>query len=125
MRATPAALAPDCESHRSTEFSAAILIGGARSSGIHLGLAREHLTASPRLGVSFAFAAALLLAAALAAFVHPRGEAPSLAEPADAIGLITQFPQLVALILGIWLYRKNRGWLVPPHQRRRIRWIRT
>jgi|SRR5215207_9581731 len=124
MSARPAAWAPDRVSHRSTALSAAILICCALICGVHLGLAPEHLTESPRFGDSFAFAAALVLAAALAAFVH-RGEALSLAEPADAIGLITQIPQLVALILGIWLYRKSRSWLLPLHQRRRIGWTRT
>jgi hypothetical protein len=132
--------------------STVILICCALSSGVHVGLAPEHLAESSRLGAGFLIAAAMLLVAGLAVFVYPRADVPPLAtalvcagllaayaasrtvglpgleperEALDAIGLITQTPQLVALVLALRLYRENRSRRAPLHETRRIGWTHT
>jgi hypothetical protein len=135
----------------STASLAGILICCAFSSGVHLALAPEHLTESPRLGAGFFVAAAMLLAGGLAVFMFPEADAPPLTvalmgagliaaytasrtlglpglepdpEPLDAIGLSTQVPQLAALILALRLYRENRSRHERLHETRRIGWTR-
>ena len=131
---------------------AAILIACAFSAGVHLALAPEHLAESPRLGAGFLIAATVLLASGLAVFVFPEADSAPLTvalmcagliaayaasrtiglpglepepESLDAIGLVTQVPQLGALILALRLYRKNRSRHERLHETRRIGWTRT
>lgn len=113
-----------------------VIAACATSGGAHAGLVPEHLREAPQLGIAFVLASALLLAVVAALALCP--EDPRIArvaallltalivswgasrvagipllqprpEPADLVGLVTKFVEVLGLAFALWLSQRVGG----------------